>query len=604
MRRRPFFLIAVLALLVSLLPLGGLTQAQEPDQQPQPNRPILRQERPQLDPETRLQLDKQLAAMKGPSKIVIELAAVPTTETFVAAQASGASAAAATVQAQRQLATINQAQQQLQNRLTAPAIDAQVIWRTQRVFNGIAVQVDAAKIAQIRALPGVEAVYPLVSKELSNSTSVPFIGAPEVWAAAGLDITGEGITVGIIDTGIDYIHTNFGGPGTQAAYDANDTTVVGDVPYFPSAKVAGGFDFAGDLYDAGCSEEDEEAGLCTTTPAPDPDPMDCNGHGTHVAGTAAGYGVNADGSTYRGPYGPGTDFDALKIGPGVAPEATLYALRVFGCEGSTDVTEVAIEWAVDPNGDGDFSDRLDVINMSLGSAFGSPFDSSAVASDNAASVGVIVVASAGNSGDTHYITGSPGVSGRTISVASSVDSGISFLAIRVNSPPAIAGLYEAATADFGPPLTEEGVTGDVVYPAANQNGCAPFPAGTFTGRIALIDRGACEFSTKVFNAQEAGAIAVIIVNNVPGAPPSQMGAGVDAPRVNIPSVMISFEDGALIKEQLADGQTVNVTLSSEFRIDRPDIADTLSTFSSRGPRRVDTMLKPDIAAPAKRSRRP
>jgi subtilisin family serine protease len=230
-----------------------------------------------------------------------------------------------------------------------------------------------------------------------HATSVPLIGAPTAWQSYGK--TGAGIRIGVIDTGIDYVHTNFGGSGTAAAYAiANNPNnnlpgtalpiMNGATPLFPNAKMVGGWDFAGDAYNG------------NNTPAPDPNPQDCSvadggGHGSHVAGTAAGYGVRDDGSTYPGPYDNTVPFDTMRIGPGVAPQASLYALRVFGCTGSTNLTVQAIDWAMDPNGDGDLSDHLDLINMSLGSAYGKQDYSSSVASNNAAAAGVIVANSAG-----------------------------------------------------------------------------------------------------------------------------------------------------------------------------------------------------------------
>ena len=118
----------------------------------------------------------------------------------------------------------------------------------------------------------------------------------------------------------------------------------------------------------------------------------------------------ANGSTYTGPYNATTiSGNSWTIGPGVAPKADIYGVRVFGCEGSTDVTVDAIEWAVDND--------MDVINMSLGSSFGTADDPSAVASTNAAKAGVIVVTSAGNSGPNQYITGSPGTADGALSTA-------------------------------------------------------------------------------------------------------------------------------------------------------------------------------------------
>ena len=135
---------------------------------------------------------------------------------------------------------------------------------------------------------------------------------------------------------------------------ANPATTI----YPDSNKVLGGYDFVGDAYDAGDPNH--------TTPAPDPNPLDCDGHGTHVAGIAAGYGENPNGTTFAGDYttlptDPTNSYAAyrslFRIGPGMAPKAKLYAYKVFGCTGSTDLITAAIDRAADPNGDGNPSDH-------------------------------------------------------------------------------------------------------------------------------------------------------------------------------------------------------------------------------------------------------
>src|SRR5262249_642042 len=139
------------------------------------------------------------------------------------------------------------------------------------------------------------------------------------------------------------------------------------------------------------------------TPHPDNNPLDCNGHGTHVAGTAAGSGVLSTGATFTGPYnGTTVSSNTWNIGPGAAPQPDIYAIRVFACGGPTNVVIDAIEWA-DAHG-------MNVINMSLGSPYGGADDPDAVAADNAAKDGVIVVTSAGNNGQNPYLVGGPSTS--------------------------------------------------------------------------------------------------------------------------------------------------------------------------------------------------
>jgi subtilisin family serine protease len=346
-------------------------------------------------------------------RVIVELSDPPLTRLYAERRALGAVAPAALAAAtQAQLAIIEVAQQHLLAHLAE--MEAQVLFRNQRVYNGIAVVIKASQRARLTHLAGVKAVHPLTHKWPLNSRSVPLLGAPALWQGGNnRGLTGAGITIAIIDTGIDYLHTDFGGPGT--GYGANDPLVAGDVPGFPSAKIIGGYDFTGDAYNA-----DPDAPSYNPLLTPDPDPMDCYPHGTGVAATAAGYGVRGeDRTTYLGPYDTNTPFNQLEIGPGVAPLAQLYALKVFGCTGSSEVVDMAIEWAVDPNGDGDLSDQVDVINLSLGSAYGSLHDMTAVASANAVDAGVIVVAAAGNSGDTTYVSGSPAVANQVISVAAS-----------------------------------------------------------------------------------------------------------------------------------------------------------------------------------------
>jgi minor extracellular serine protease Vpr len=479
-------------------------------------------------------------------------------------------------------------------RVSIESLGGTVIANYRAAYNGIKVRIAAERVKELAALPGVVAVRPLQLMKPNNLRGVPLIGAPAVWQ--GLGLHGEGVKIAIIDTGIDYTHANFGGPGTKAAFQAAAaaSTLPADTALFgPSApRIKGGFDFVGDAYDAGAP-----ANSPALIPHPDPNPLDCNGHGSHVAGTAAGSGITSAGATYTGPYNAATLATPanFSVGPGVAPKADLYALRVFGCEGSTDVTVDAIDWAVDHD--------MDVINMSLGSPFGSKDDPSAVASTNAAKAGVIVVASAGNEGPSPYMTGSPASADGAISVAAN-DPYPNFPGATI----AVAGLTVPAINANGSPLAGSSTYNIKIIKNADDSlslGCSvaafggPLPPNT----IAVVNRGVCARVAKAIFGQQAGAAAVVMVNNAAGFPPFE-GPITSNPddgtpfNVTIPflgvkgPVLTASSDGAKLK-LVADGSATTVAAAS---ITNPNFTG-FASFTSGGPRTGDGGLKPDVTAP-------
>lgn len=587
-----------------LMPLGTAGQGRTPGRST-PNSGTTPRSVPEAEAADVQAFRDRLAARSGPVAIFVELDADPVVETVARAEASGLGSDAASAEGQTQLARIERSQRSVANRLQALDPGAVTLFQVQRVANGIGMRVDAGSLADVMKLPGVSRVSHLPLRTRDNSFSSQLIGAPTVWNGGGgaNGATGRGIRIGSIDTGIDYHHVNFGGPGD--GYAANDPTIITDTPsaafFGPNApKVKGGFDFAGDAYDG------------SNEPTPDPDPIDCldpngdGGHGTHVAGTAAGFGTTSAGARFTGPYNSSINFTTLRIGPGVAPEADLYALRVFGCSGSTNLVIPAIEWSVDPNGDGNFADRLDLVNLSLGSDYGRPDDPDALAADTAAKAGVIVVFSAGNSGNTTYVSGGPGASSHAITVASSDDGADIVDAIRVNSPAAVAGAKPVSFSIAYPWATSPDVSGDLIYipgpgtsTGCNVNGASPYSANQLQGRVLLVDwapqgssTSPCGSVQRSTNAANAGAAGIIMASGVPAFDASIIGSPV------IPAVFTTFTVGEQLKG--ATG-TVGVTFSNslaESQVFRtPDLVDTLSDFSSRGPRGGDSFLKPDLAAP-------
>ncbi|MFC8452265.1 S8 family serine peptidase [Kitasatospora sp. NPDC057223] len=508
----------------------------------------------------------------------------------------------------RQRATAADALDTLAQAVHRAAPTARELYRTQALLTGLAVTAPAADLPALRALPGVRTVHPIARKERVNSYAAQLTGAPAVWSGAGAGSdsadapnTGAGVRIGIIDSGIDYTHADFGGPGTEEAFRAVDGSKPAPPGLFPTAKVAGGRDLVGDDYNP-----DPSSPHFQPDPHPDANPIDCalNGHGTHVAGTAAGLGVGADGRTYTGPYHPGLDPAGFRVGPGTAPGAQLYAIRVFGCDGSTDQLTRALDLAADPDGDGDLTDRLDIVNLSLGSRFGNTDDADAVAADHLSALGTLVVASAGNEGDVYGIGGSPGTAPRALTVAASVDPHSDADGLRVLAPEALAGLVPGHWSSKYRDWDTRDVTGELALPAGQQDGCTAFDEADrarLTGRIALLgwqtreSERACGSAPRADHAADAGAIGVIF-------------AAVDdhlaeiAGNDRIPAVLLARADGQRLRDGAAAGP-VRVRLAEPGNAlhgvvaqDQPQRTDTLTDFTSRGIG-VPGVVKPDLAAP-------
>lgn len=417
------------------------------------------------------------------------------------------------------------------------------------LFNGFSVEVGLADRARLASLPGVKAMYPVVVVQ-APTPEISAGAAPDLAAAiamTGADITqnslgytGAGIRVGVMDTGIDYDHPDLGGC------------------FGTGCRVAAGWDFVGDAYNA-----DPTSAAYNPIPAPDADPDDCNGHGTHVAGI-----VGASG--------------AIK---GVAPGATLGAYRVFGCAGSTtgDIMLAAMEYAL--------ADGMQVLNVSISAPYQWPQYPTARAADRLVSKGVVVVGSIGNNGANGlYSAGAPGVGDKVIGTASFDNAFLTLNSFTISPDNTVIGYSTltdsvAAPASGSLPMARTGTT------SSADDACSGLAAGSLAGMAALVRRGTCSFIIKAQNAQAAGAAAVIIYNNTAG----RFAGTIAGSGVAIPTVQISDTEGALIDSRLMAGQ-VTLSWQSGLSLFPNPTGGLVSDFSSYG-LSPDLAIKPDIGAP-------
>lgn len=538
-----------------------------------------------------------------------------------------------------------QIRERISARAAITALGGTVNAEYRYLFNGLRIHIPASQLEALRANPHVADVQ-LVTRynrmsvtggavsgrggaTPANAGAATEVQAKNVWAqtATSKAGTGYGVKVAVIDSGIDYTHDDF----------VRD----GDVT-FPTAKVVAGYDLVGDDYAPG------DGGI-HELPQPDSDPLDCSiadggGHGTHVAGTIAGYGIK-NGHTYgtvAGEYYKSTtDVSTFTLAPGMAPLASLIAVRVFGCDGATELAADGIEKAV--------ALGANVINLSLGSPYGIKGGAEQAAINAAEKAGVTVVIAAGNEGDKPFLVGSPSTEDGAISVAALNDrasypgarleiTGFGTVTTNLSAAGPAALFLNTNVIDLSTPVTgyitrlettvDEGVItpGDGVStalgcPAIGSDGTTyvqDWDPGTtdMTGKIAVVRRGSCTFADKVSAMIAEGAVAVIILQRadiVNGTNSTYDGCTIDddcstfppfqgpaTPTGSIPVLMANGIAGralnnAIDLNNIYDNLATIGTQATDL-IENPSY-HTVAEFSSGGPRWGDLALKPEIAAP-------
>jgi len=443
--------------------------------------------------------------------------------------------------------------------LRANAPKAKVTGEFDLALNAVAVKLNGERLATIAAAPQAQhAEYQGLFYPTDADPDLAIIKAEQAWRQAGGAATaGAGIKVAVIDSGIDVTHPCF----DDARYASQ--TQSGDRE-FTNNKVIVAKVFNNKAGSRGYTAEA------------------VNAHGTHVAGTI-GCNYQTPAAVGQSPVDP--DGVAIPYGvSGVAPRALLGNYNVFpGDAGSARSEDIlnALEAA--------YADGFDVANMSLGGGSSGIQELVPVAVDNLDLGNMVVAVAAGNSGPGHYTVQSPGIAPRALT------AGASTVPHFVGAPVQVGGsTYGAASGDFA--TVEADFTAPLAVVAGTTNGlntaCSALEAGSLTGEIALISRGVCSFSTKIRNAQNAGAVAVLVANIVAGDPVA-MGSDGTANQPTVPAYMVALSTGKALLGSTGASTTIGAAL--EY-IATPNV-DIMAGFSSQGPTDVDFRIKPDVVAP-------
>jgi len=425
-------------------------------------------------------------------------------------------------------------------------------------LNAVAVQLNGTPLATIAAAPMTQKAEYNVLYHPNLSESYKIINASDAWTAAGGRANaGAGIKIGDIDTGIDNTHPFF------------DPTGFSYPPGFPKCDAA---DSASHHADQDCSYVSEKVIVAKVfynkAKQQGLDAQAIQDHGSHTAGIAAGV-------TGKTAVVNGVSIDDMS---GIAPGAWLGNYNVF----PGDVLDARSEDILNAV-DAAIEDGMDVLNLSLGGAFHGNNDLLANGLDNAVDAGLVVAVAAGNSGPGAGTLESPGRARKVITVAASTNQ--HFVGQPFTYPAGGGTTIGAAVGEF-PPLP----TASYDLFDTHSTACTSVDPGA-SGKLAIVDRGSCTFSTKVRNAIAAGAVGVVVINNVAGDPIGMAKDGLGGD--DLPAVMISKDDGAALRAANPDDASADATLQEFVTTGNQDI---LAGFSGQGPTNVDFAVKPDVTS--------
>ncbi|MGD2079213.1 MAG: S8 family serine peptidase, partial [Chloroflexota bacterium] len=448
--------------------------------------------------------------------------------------------------------------------------EVEVVYEYYAALNGLAVELTRSEVAVVADLPNVSFVEPDKEFELHTNAGPDWINADAIWAGVGgLSGTfGEGVIVGVIDTGINPDHPSFADIGGDG-YDHTNPWGAGNY--------VGVCDPGDPTYDPTFPCNDKLIGAWGYPTVNGGDPVDPDGHGSHTASTAAGNFVF--GASVNTPNGYVVTDDIS----GVAPHANVVAYAAC-CTGS----------ALAAARDQVVIDGVDAVNYSIGSSSPTPdpWNSSFALQWLAVrDAGIFVATSAGNNGNGFATIGSPGDLPWLTTIGASTHD-LAYLNSVINLsggdtvPPAdIHG--RSVTIGYGPaPIVYAGDFGDALC-------LNPFPAGTFSGEIVVCDRGVNARVAKGSNIAAGGAGGMVLAEVTPG------GIGALASDTHaIPAVHITDTDGDALKAWLASGSGHMATISGTTLDQDPGNADIMAKFSSRGVNRaLPDIVKPDVTAP-------